>query len=207
MLIDLLTGAIISNESGDIVRMLNTLDLSDSDHVVDLCPEGLSDEIEQTNEWVYELINNGVYRAGFATSQLAYEAAERDVHAGLRRCDEILSHQRFVCGSTVTEADVRLLPTCARFDAIYASFFRCGRALIRADYPHVCRWLHEMLSLTGDNLFDLNAARKSYYVNLFPLNPGGIVPSGPTSADLGFPDTSSPTLERSAFTWRTPRPS
>lgn len=119
---------------------------------------------------MYELVNNGVYRAGFATRQAAYEAAERDVHAGLARCERVLSSSRFLCGDTVSEADVRLLPTAVRFDGVYASFFRCGRKLIRSDYDHTRRWMHEMLGLVASasqgsapadrrTLFDLALAR------------------------------------------------
>ena len=90
------------------------------------------------------------------------------------------------CGETVSEADVRLMPTAVRFDGIYASIFRCGRFQIRANYPNVERWTKEMLTLTGPDLFDLQDARKGYYSDLFPLNPGGIVPAGPSPADLGW---------------------
>ena len=106
------------------------------------------------------------------------------------------------------------MPTAVRFDGVYASFFRCGRRQIRSDYPHVARWTKEMLTLTGPGLFDLADARNSYYTNLFPLNPGGIVPAGPTEADLGFPvgstrflpagaaGASSDARDESAFAWQ-----
>ena len=204
LLVDLETAEIISNESADIVRMLNSLDIAEGaeasggpEVVVDLFPPNLAEEIDAANEWVYELVNNGVYRAGFATTQDAYERAERDVHEGLARCDSILERRRFLCGEVVTEADVRLLPTIVRFDGVYASFFRCGRKLIRADYPHVARWMEEMRALAGPGHFDLDAARTSYYTNLFPLNPGGIVPIGPKLAE-----TPKKSAERDAFTWR-----
>lgn len=157
--------------------------------------------------WTYELVNNGVYRCGFATQQGAYEQAEKDVHEGLRRCDELLGAARFLCGDTVSEADVRLLPTIVRFDGVYAPFFRCGRFQVRSDYPNVRRWCGDMLELTGPDLFDLADARKGYYCDLFPLNPGGIVPAGPTEVDLGFPAREEGTArgaqrEPAAFTWR-----
>jgi len=121
------------------------------------------------------------------------------LHPSVARCERVLSSSRFLCGDTVSEADVRLLPTAVRFDGVYASFFRCGRKLIRSDYDHTRRWMHEMLGLVASasqgsapadrlTLFDLALARRSYYANLFPLNPGGIVPAGPTEADLRFPD-------------------
>ena len=208
LMVDLKTGKVVCNESGDIVLMLNGFDVPgqatsrDDADVVDLFPSELAAGIDSTNAWVYEKINNGVYRAGFATKQPAYEAAERDVHEGLARCDELLSKTRFLCGDVVTEADVRLLPTAVRFDGVYASFFRCGRRLLRSDYPHVARWTKDMLTLTGPLLFDLAEARRSYYTNLFPLNPGGIVPAGPTPEDLGFPTTTAPIRDEGAFAWR-----
>merc|ERR1712232_551125 len=166
LLVDLQTRTIVSKESGDIVRMLNEFDVSTGDaassssfnadgKVIDLYPAELRERIDGINQWVYEKINNGVYRAGFATKQAAYEEAERDVHMGLEHCNEILSQQRFLCGDAVTEADVRLLPTVVRFDGVYASFFRCGRKQVRSDYPHLNRWMRDMLRLTGSNLFDL----------------------------------------------------
>jgi len=209
LLVDLQTCSIISNESGDIIRMLNEFDTLDDTspaqdgRVVDLYPPELRNEIDETNAWVYETINNGVYRAGFATKQEAYEEAERAVHTSLERVDSLLSKRRFLVGETVTEADVRLLPTAMRFDGVYASFFRCGRKQIRSDYPNLRRWMQDMLRLTGPGLFDLNKARMSYYRNLFPLNPGGIVPAGPTPEDLGMLGGSSKAPE-SWFTWRTP---
>ena len=202
LLVDLQTQSIVSNESADIVRMLNGFDVPSAGRVVDLYAAESAALIDETNAWVYEQVNNGVYRAGFATSQAAYERAEADVHAGLARCDAILAGSRFLCGEFVSEADVRLLPTANRFDGVYATFFRCGRKLIRSDYPNVRRWLHEMLSLAGPGLCDLRAARTSYYKNLFPLNPGGIVPAGPTAEDLGMPEAAAPARDEAAFVWR-----
>ena len=167
LLIDLKTGAIISNESADIIRLLNQLDVDGSADgggggPIDLYPPALAASIDATNTWTYELINNGVYRCGFATKQAAYEAAERDVHTGLARADALLASSRFLCGSSVSEADVRLMPTIVRFDGVYAPFFRCGRFQIRSNYPNLERWCNEMLTLTGSGLFDLDDARKGY---------------------------------------------
>jgi putative glutathione S-transferase len=180
LLLDLQAGSIISNESGDIVRMLNGLDVGESGEAasgegggaasaesfearsIDLFPVALRSEIDATCGWVYDQINNGVYRAGFCTSQHAYEEAEAAVHAGLQRADGLLASRRFLCGATLTEADVRLLPTAVRFDGVYASLFRCGRKQIRSDYPHVQRWMREVLQMTGSGWFDLEAARRSY---------------------------------------------
>jgi len=202
LLVDLTTSTIISNESADIIRMLNELRCAELDGsgAVDLYPATQAAQIDATNAWTYELVNNGVYRCGFATRQPAYEEAERGVHDGLRRCDELLASSRFLCGATVSEADVRLLPTIVRFDGVYAPFFRCGRYQVRSDYPNVKRWLNDMLGLTGPNLFDLDDARRGYYRDLFPLNPGGIVPAGPQPADLGWP-AEARARDESAFAW------
>jgi len=207
LLVDLYTSSIISNESGDIVRMLNGLDVPAPDdnaigRAIELYPVDLRADIDEVNRWVYEEVNNGVYRAGFCTSQAAYEVAEADVHRGLARCDAILAKSRFLCGDALTEADVRLLPTAVRFDGVYASLFRCGRRQIRSDYPNVERWMREVLALTGDQWFDLEAARCSYYKNLFPLNPGGIVPAGPTAEELGLVVGKLATMDEGAFRWK-----
>ncbi|KAL1527441.1 hypothetical protein AB1Y20_016107 [Prymnesium parvum] len=202
LLVDLETSTIISQESADIIRMLGQVSLNPSGRAVDLYPTALRADIDATCKWVYTQVNNGVYGCGFATTQSAYERAERGVHEGLSRCDELLSSQRFLCGAQITEADVWLLPTAVRFDGIYASFFRCGRRQIRSDYPNIARWMKELLQLTGSDLFDLDAARRSYYTDLFPLNPGGIVPSGPSAADLGFPVGDGPVEDATAFSWR-----
>lgn len=213
LLIDLQEEIVISNESGDIVRMLNSLNVASDGSlvaggdsggapVVDLYPPTLAATIDETCRWLYSDLNNGVYRAGFATKQSAYESAERDVHAALERADAILNERRFICADVVTEADVWLLPTVARFDGIYSGIFRCGRRRVSADYPHIDRWLKTMLTLTGGGIFDLDDARRSYYTNLFPLNPGGIVPAGPTAQDLGIDGGEEANLEREAFEWR-----
>jgi len=202
LLVDLQTKTIISNESADIIRILNGLQLAPAGaRVVDLYPSSLAAEIDATNTWTYELINNGVYRCGFATKQAAYERAERDVHEGLARAEAALAQSRFLCGEHVSEADVRLIPTIVRFDGVYAPFFRCGRFQVRSDYPHLARWSKEMLRLTGPDLFDLDDARRGYYRDLFPLNPGGLVPAGPSPRDLGWPEAAE--ADATAFTWRT----
>lgn len=116
LLIDLKQKKIVSNESSDIVRMFNGLTLGKNDQLVkdrgtDLYPNDKAKLIDETNEWVYELLNNGVYRCGFSTTQAAYDKASSDVRNGLNKCESILSEQPFLCGSEFTEADLRLLPT------------------------------------------------------------------------------------------------
>ncbi len=123
-------------------------------------------------------------QSGFATSQAAYEAAVTDVFEGLGRVEGILSQQRFLAGDALTEADVRLFPTVIRFDAVYASLFRCTRRRV-ADYPNITNWLRDVYQLPGvAATVDVPALVKSYYGNLFPLNPSGICPLGPDEKDL-----------------------
>lgn len=179
--------AIVSSESADVVRALNDLDVPGdkaTSQPVELRPEELREEIDAINAWTYNLVNNGVYRAGFATQQGAYEDAERDVHQGLAKAEQLLANHRFLCGNVITEADVRLLPTVERFDAVYATLFRCGRRTIRCHYPNLARWRADLRKLPGvASTFDLQEAQRSYFTNLFPLNPGGIVPSLPEEVE------------------------
>mmetsp|Transcript_26917 Transcript_26917/g.66396 ORF Transcript_26917/g.66396 Transcript_26917/m.66396 type:complete len:438 (+) Transcript_26917:166-1479(+) len=198
LLVDLKDVRIVSSESAEIVRLLGALDAPSSGPrvnvaVIDLYPEALRTAIDAANEWIYTEVNNGVYQCGFATQQGAYEQAEQKLHAALERLDAMLASSKFVAGAQFTEADVRLLPTIARFDGMYATLFRCGRKTVRADYSNIHRWLCEMRALRGlgslplSATLDLVAAQRSYYTNLFPLNPSGIVPALPESAADGLP--------------------
>lgn len=188
LLIDKKTMRAVSNESSSIVRNLGQLQLPGC-HDIDLCPPQLLNQIEQLNDQVYRAINNGVYRAGFATSQAGYDAAVGDMHQLLAVLDQRLAQQRFLLGDRFTEADLRLFPTVCRFDAVYAGIFKCGRRRI-ADYTHLQAWLRDVWQIVTPggmqvrDTVDIDACRVSYYTNLFPLNPGGIIPSGPTAADL-----------------------
>lgn len=186
LLVDKKSKKIISNESSQICRMLNTLEGGTRD--VDLYPQDMSDIIDDTNEWIYTLLNNGVYQCGFSTTQSAYDEASANVRLGLQRADEILSKQDFLCGSSLTESDVRLLPTALRFDGVYAPLFRAGGAHLRIrDYPNLHAWLKRCWQLPGvKDSINLAKANGSYYANLFPLNPGGIVPSSVTAQALGL---------------------
>eukprot|EP00752_Nemacystus_decipiens_P011878 g10533.t1 len=179
---------IVTNESSQIVRMLNDISTKEGDGV-DLCPASMEKEIDAMNDFVYDKINNGVYRAGFATSQAAYEKACRDVFEGLAHCEGVLSEQRFLCGERFTEADLRLLPTAVRFDAVYATLFKCSNRRWR-DYPALHAWLRDVYQLPGvADTIDIDGCRRSYFSQLFPLNPGGIVPIGPSVEDLGLEET------------------
>ena len=180
LLVDWKTRTIISNESKDIVRMLPLLKQQHND--IDLIPASLQGQIDETNEWVYAQINNGVYQCGFATSQQAYDQASVQVSQGLDRAEAILSTQSYVCGETFTESDILLLPTMLRFDTVYAPLFGAGGSRhwkVASDFPYLHQWMKRCwneIPGVADSI-DLDDASKSYYKQLFPLNPGGIVPS------------------------------
>lgn len=129
LLVDKTTRKIVSNESSDIVRMLNGVTLGRKEKIIDLCPKELEVEIGTTNEWTYELLNDGVYRCGFSTTQSAYDRASAQVREGLERCEAIFQKQDYLCGSVFTEADLRLLPTILRYDGAYAPLFKVRRRM------------------------------------------------------------------------------
>ncbi|GAB4820715.1 hypothetical protein N2152v2_007761 [Parachlorella kessleri] len=191
LLVDTKARRIVCNESSLIMRNLARLDMEGGTGV-DLYPADLEMEIVAWNDRIYHAVNNGVYRSGFATSQPAYDKAQQELYATLDELEERLAKQRFVCGDRITEADLRLFPTIARFDAVYAPLFKCGRRRV-ADYPHLAAWAADVqqIRIPGDGLqipdcLDLEGARQSYHTSLFPLNPSGIVPSAPAAADLAL---------------------
>mmetsp|Transcript_1741 Transcript_1741/g.4385 ORF Transcript_1741/g.4385 Transcript_1741/m.4385 type:complete len:426 (+) Transcript_1741:121-1398(+) len=191
LLVDASTRRIVSNESADIVRMIGASQMPGTTSV-DLYPSHLRGQIDELNDKVYRSVNNGVYRSGFSTSQQAYDAVQREMFSTLDDLEARLSQSRFLLGDRLTEADIRLLPTISRFDAVYASIFKCNKKRIM-DYPNLSAWLRDMwqIKVDGSSLqvcdtLDIDAARHSYHSSLFPLNPSGIVPFGPTQADLNL---------------------
>ena len=171
LLVDIKTQTIISNESKDIVRMLRA-----ASRGPDLASEHVHDAMEHLQLFVYEKINNGVYRCGFSSKQEAYDVAVKDVFEGLDKIDEILAHKKFLHGDKVMETDIFLLPTAVRFDAIYHHFFKCGLTTIEKSYPNIQRWMEDMHRIPRiRKCFDLIDAKRSYHKQLFPLNPSGIV--------------------------------
>ena len=193
LLVDWKTRTIVSNESKQLVRMLPLLQSAtqpnDHSQEMDLCPASLQAQIEETNEWIYRCINNGVYQCGFATTQPAYDRASALVRQGLERCEKLLQNQPFLCGQEFTESDIFLLPTLLRFDTVYAPLFGAGGSRhwrIQVDFPHVHAWMKQCWQhIPGvATSIDLQDASQSYYKQLFPLNPGGILPSLPITAKL-----------------------
>lgn len=196
ILVDWKTRQIISNESSDIVRMLPLLlaaqkESANADVALDLYPSDLASKIDETNEWIYRLLNNGVYRCGFSTTQEAYQKASKDVLEGLERADTILQNQDFINGSKLTESDLLLLPTMLRFDGVYSPLFGAGGKHLRlqCDYPAIFAWLKKCWLLEGvRESIDIEDACSSYYRQLFPLNPGGILPTPVSAKSLRLED-------------------
>ncbi len=173
-------GVIVNNESSEIIRMFNDQfqHLAERPHV-DLFPAELHERIEQINSWVYPLLNNGVYKAGFTRSQEAHDEAERGVFEALDRLEAILASSRWVAGDRFTEADVRVFTTLVRFDTVYNVHFKCSLKRL-VDYPHT--WAHTREIATHpliESTFDMRHAKLHYYRSHESINPRRIVPIGP----------------------------
>jgi putative glutathione S-transferase len=173
------TGRIVNNESADIVRMLNSAFDAWGDASVDLYPRELREEIDAINERVYETVNNGVYRAGFAGSQEAYEEAFDELFASLDWLDELLQGRRYLLGDRITEADWRLFVTLVRFDAVYVGHFKCNLRRIE-DHPQLSGYLRDLYQQPGiADTVRLDQIKRHYYLTHPQLNPTRIVPKGP----------------------------
>ncbi|MDQ3200983.1 MAG: glutathione S-transferase family protein [Pseudomonadota bacterium] len=170
---------IVSNESAEIIRMFNGAFDELTGNKLDLYPAPLRAEVDALNERIYPAVNNGVYRAGFATSQQAYEEAFDEVFAELDRLEQLLAANRYLVGEYLTEADVRLFTTLIRFDAVYHGHFKCNLRRI-ADYPNLSSWLREMYQWPGvAETVDFTHIKNHYYGSHKTINPTGIVPKGP----------------------------
>lgn len=170
---------IVSNESSEIIRMLNQAFNAYSTVQSDYYPAELRSEIDDVNQRVYHAVNNGVYRAGFATSQSAYAAAFADLFATLDWLEERLSRQRYLVGTQLSEADWRLFTTLIRFDAVYVGHFKCNLRRI-ADYPNLSQYLRELYQIPGiAATVNLEQIKQHYYGSHSTINPSGIVPAGP----------------------------
>ena len=170
---------IVSNESADILRMLNSAFNGITGNHVDYYPAALRDSIDAWNARIYPAINNGVYRAGFATTQAAYEEAYDEVFAELVHIDEHLASHRYLAGDTLTEADIRLFTTLIRFDAVYHGHFKCNLRRIE-DYSNLANYLRELYQWPGiAETVDFDHIKRHYYASHDTINPTGIVPYGP----------------------------
>ncbi|KAJ0263583.1 GST C-terminal domain-containing protein [Hirschfeldia incana] len=171
---------VVNNESAEIIRMFNT----EFNHIarnpdLDLYPSHLQAEIDEANEWIYSGINNGVYRCGFAKKQEPYEEAVQQVYEALERCEEILRKQRYICGNTLTETDIRLFVTLIRFDEVYAVHFKCNKKLLR-EYPNLFSYTKDIFQVPGmSSTVNINHIKQHYYGSHPSINPFGIIPQGP----------------------------
>jgi glutathionyl-hydroquinone reductase len=172
-------GTIVSNESSEIIRMFNRAFDGVGADGPDFYPEALRAEIDRLNNKVYENVNNGVYRAGFATSQEAYEEAVTALFETLDELDALLGRRRYLAGDRITEADWRLFTTLLRFDPVYVGHFKCNlRRLV--DYPNLWPYARELYQVPGvAETVSFEHIKKHYYGSHGSVNPSGIVPLGP----------------------------
>lgn len=172
-------GTIVNNESSEIIVMFNDAFEGIAPPTEDLYPEALRSDIDAVNQLTYEGLNNGVYRAGFATSQEAYDEAVVQVFDTLDKLEDRLSRQRFLCGDRPTLADWRVFPTLCRFDAAYVGAFKCNlRRLV--DYPNLWGYTRDLYQTPGvGETVDLALFKGGYYSKSALRNPTGIVPKGP----------------------------
>lgn len=174
---------IVNNESSEIIRMLNSAFDAYSDYGVnseiDMYPAALRKEIDDINRFVYDNVNNGVYRVGFATTQAAYEKNFEQLFAALDELDARLGKQRYLVGKQLTEADWRLFVTLLRFDAVYVGHFKCNKKRI-IDYPNLSNYLLELYQWPGIALtINMQHIKQHYYYSHDMINPTRIVPLGP----------------------------
>lgn len=177
---------IVNNESSEIIRMFNGAFAAYTGVAYDFYPQDLRAEIDRINEFVYSDLNNGVYRAGFARTQDAYEEAATKVFVCLDRMEQLLTERRYLAGARITEADWRAFPTLLRFDLVYYSHFKCNLRRVQ-DYPNLTHYLRELYQWPGiKNTVDLQKIKRGYYGQL-NVNPTGIVPIGPILDHLELP--------------------
>lgn len=182
------TKTIVNNESADIIVILNSqFQEFATNKELDLYPSELKSEIDRWNEKIYHTVNNGVYKVGFAQTQSAYENACNKLFTTLDEIDKILATSRYLWGNQVTLADIRLFTTLFRFDIVYYGLFKCSRRRIQ-DYQNLGKYLRDIYQIPGvADTCDIESVKRDYYGNLFPLNPGGIIPLSPDIKSLTLP--------------------
>lgn len=176
---DCSTQTIVNNESREILRMLDQEFNALAENTTKLCPSELQAQVDQVIDAIYQPINNGVYRAGFATQQQAYEDAVRELFEALDHWENVLAKQRYLCGDRLTEADVCMFTTLFRFDAVYYTHFKCNVRRI-VDYPNLWNYLKDIYQYPGvQETCRLDHIKQHYYRSHPNVNPTGIVPVGP----------------------------
>lgn len=177
---------IVSNESSDIIRMFNSAFNGITGNDLEFYPQELATEIDKINELIYNTVNNGVYKAGFATSQAAYDKAYDELFATLDQLEGLLAEQRFLVGNKLTEADWRLFATLIRFDAVYYGHFKTNKYRIE-DFFHLSNYVRELYQLPGiAETVDFEHIKTHYYYSHDTINPTRIIPKGP-DLDYSFP--------------------
>ena len=180
------TETIVNNESSEIIRMLNSAFDGITGNDLDFYPQALREAIDAWNDRIYPAVNNGVYRAGFATSQEAYEEAYTALFAELDHLDAHLADHRYLLGDRLTEADIRLFTTLIRFDAVYHGHFKCNRQRLE-DFRHLPEYVRDIYQLPGvADTVDFGHIKTHYYASHRTINPTGVVPVGP-DIDYGQP--------------------
>ncbi|CRG52091.1 glutathione S-transferase family protein [Yersinia wautersii] len=170
---------VVSNESADIIRMFNSAFDDVGAKAGDYYPTALRNDIDDINGWVYDQVNNGVYKAGFATTQEAYDEAVGTLFSALDRLEQILGQHRYLTGNQLTEADLRLWTTLVRFDPVYVTHFKCDKRRI-SDYPNLYGFLRDIYQMPGiAETVDFTHIRTHYYRSHGTINPYGIISIGP----------------------------
>lgn len=186
MLWDRVTHRIVNNSDDDLMRIFNDEFNRFSTNPLNLYPEALRTQIDAMNDFLYERVNDGVYRAGFATSQQVYEQAARSLFSALDELDTRLRDRRYLFGAQFVESDWRLFVTLLRFDAVYHGHFKCNLRRI-VDYPHLYGYLRDLYQVKGiAETVDFDHIKRHYYVTHDDINPTRIVPIGP-QLDLESP--------------------
>ncbi|SUX83301.1 Glutathione S-transferase, C-terminal domain [Citrobacter koseri] len=177
---------IVSNESAEIIRMFNTAFDALGAKAGDYYPTALRGKIDELNSWIYDNVNNGVYKAGFATSQQAYDEAVEKVFESLARLEQILGQHRYLTGDQLTEADIRLWTTLVRFDQVYVTHFKCDKYRI-SDYLNLYGFLRDIWQMPGiAETVNFDHIRNHYFRSHKTINPTGIISIGPLQ-DLNEP--------------------
>lgn len=184
MLWDKQRNTLVNNESSEIIRMLNSAFNEFATHKeIDFYPEALQQAIDEINQPIYDNVNNGVYRAGFATTQTAYERAFDRLFKTLDDLEERLSTQRYLVGKQITEADWRLFTTLVRFDAVYYNHFKTNKKRL-IDYPNLWAYTRDLYQVPGvAETVHMDHIKRHYFVSHASINPTGVVPKGP---DIDF---------------------
>eukprot|EP01129_Flabellula_baltica_P004958 TRINITY_DN1765_c0_g1_i1.p1 TRINITY_DN1765_c0_g1~~TRINITY_DN1765_c0_g1_i1.p1 ORF type:complete len:355 (+),score=78.78 TRINITY_DN1765_c0_g1_i1:96-1067(+) len=180
VLFDKKTEKIVNNESAEIIIMLNNeFNQFAKNPELDVYPEDLREEIEEVNEWIYDGINNGVYKCGFATKQEPYEESFHTLFESLDRVEDILSKRKYVAGERLTTADIRLFPTLIRFDPVYHGHFKCNKKKI-IEYPNLWNYTKAFYQIPGvSDTFNILQTKYHYYYSHTSINPTRVVAIGP----------------------------